>query len=53
MTRDGVAIARALLDRLDEGVVVRDAAELNGIFVRTAVLFGTAGVNYGSDESTC
>ena len=50
MTRDGVAIARELLDRLEAGVIARDASALDELCTSDVVLFGTAGANVGSEE---
>jgi ketosteroid isomerase-like protein len=50
VTSDGVAIARELLDRLEAGVIARDASALDELCARRVVLFGTAGANVGSEE---
>ena len=51
MTRDGVAIARELLDRLEAGVAARDARTLDGLCADDVALFGTAAAHFGSDET--
>jgi ketosteroid isomerase-like protein len=50
VTRDGVAIARELLDRLEAGVTARDASALDELCTSDVVLFGTAAANVGSEE---
>lgn len=50
MTRDGVAIARELLDRLEAGVAARDLSALDELCTSDVVLFGTARANFGPEE---
>lgn len=50
MARDGVAIARALLDRLEAAVAARDLLALNAMCTSDVVLFGTARANFGREE---
>jgi hypothetical protein len=48
--RDGVAIARELLDRLQAGVAARDLSTLDELCTSDVVLFGTARANFGPEE---
>ncbi len=49
---DGVTIAREVLDRLEAGVAARDVTALNDLCTDEVALFGTAGANFGSDETS-
>ena len=45
-----MAIAREMLDRLEAGVIARDALALDELCARDVVLFGAAGANVGTQE---
>lgn len=49
--RDGVAIARELLDRLEVAVAASDVRSLEALCTDDVTLFGTAAANFGSDET--
>ena len=51
MTQDGVATARALLDRFEAGIAARDLAALNQLCTKDVVLFGSSRANFGAEEA--
>ncbi len=51
MNSDGVAAARALLDRLEAGIAARDLSTLSAMTTEGVVLFGSAQANFGSEAT--
>lgn len=52
MMTGGVAIARSFLDRLEAAIAARDLASLRELCTEDVALFGTARVNFGTEEAT-
>lgn len=50
MARDGTAIARELLDRLEAGIAAHDSSALVELCTDDVVLFGTSRANFGPEE---
>lgn len=51
MTDDGIAAARALLDRFEAGIAARDVATLRAMCAEDVVLFGSAQANFGAEAT--